>query len=187
MRARAWIPFALVTSLVFGAPLTGAQAPAFLDAARPNVDRPNLDAIAKINEEANARSQIMDVLSFLTDVYGPRLTGSPNLRAAADYAATKLTEWGIHDPRLEPWGPFGRGWTNERFSAHVVEPQAYPLIGYPLAWTPGTPGTITGEAVVVTMTSESDFDAWRGKLKGAFVFVSPLRDVRASFQPLAPP
>jgi hypothetical protein len=144
----------------------------------------DLDAIARIKDEALQRSQVMDVISYLTDVYGPRLTGSPNLKNAAAYAVDKLGEWGVSNPHLESWGPFGKGWANERFSAHVIAPQPYPLIGYPKAWTPGTSGTVTGEAVLATIESDQDLQEWRGKLRGKFVLMTPLRNVRAVFDPL---
>ena len=74
-------------------------------------DRADLDAIARIKDEALQRSQVMDLISYLTDVYGPRLTGSPNLKNAAEYAVGKMSEWGVSNPHLESWGPFGKGWS----------------------------------------------------------------------------
>jgi hypothetical protein len=127
----------------------------------------------------------MEIASYLTDVYGPRLTGSPTIRLAGDWAVKKLTEWGAADARLEDWGTFGRGWTNERFSAHVVAPRPFPIVGVPKAWTPGTNGALTGDAVYVPLSSEADFDAWKGKLKGKIVLATPMREVKASFDPLA--
>lgn len=147
-------------------------------------DEVDLDVVARIKDEALQRSQVMDVISYLTDVYGPRLTGSPNLKSAADYAVGKMKEWGVSNPHLESWGPFRKGWSNERFSAHVTAPQAYPLIGYPKAWTPGTNGTVTGEAVLAAIESDQDLETWHGRLRGKFVLVTPLRNVRAVFDPL---
>ena len=147
-------------------------------------DRVDLDAIARIKDEALQRSQVMDVISYLTDVYGPRLTASPNLKNAGDYAVGKLKEWGVGNPHLESWGPFGKGWSNERFSAHVTAPQPYPLIGYPKAWTPGTSGTVIGDAVLAPIESDQDLETWHGRLRGKFVLVTPLRNVRALFDPL---
>src|SRR2546430_1728762 len=109
----------------------------------------DLDAVYRIEEEAFQRPQVTEVISYLTDVYGPRLTGSPNHRAAGDWAVKKLGEYGLKNVHLEKWGPFGRGWVNERFYAHAVSPQAYPLIGYPKAWTPGTKGLVAGEALFI--------------------------------------
>jgi len=168
--------FVLVMALTLAGILASAQSQ----------DQPDLDAIHAIKEEAFQRSQLMDVLSYLTDVYGPRLTGSPNLKNAADYAVVKMREWGISTPGLEPWGPFGKGWSNERFSVHVIAPQPYPLLGYPKAYTPGTAGPVTGEAVLAPIASERDFDVWRGKLRGKFVLMTAPGDVAApSLEPLA--
>lgn len=147
-------------------------------------DEADLAAVSVIKEEAFQRSQLMDVLSYLTDVYGPRVTGSPNIKNAANYAVLKMREWGIGSAGLEPWGPFGKGWSNERFSAHVIEPQPYPLIGYPKAYTPGTDGPVTGEAVLAPIASERDFDIWRGKLRGKFVLMTAPAAVAASLEPL---
>ncbi|HEY7447863.1 MAG TPA: M20/M25/M40 family metallo-hydrolase [Vicinamibacterales bacterium] len=167
--------FALVIALTLAGILVQAQSQ----------DQPDLAAVNAIKEEALQRSQLMDVLSYLTDVYGPRLTGSPNLKNAASYAVGKMREWGISSPGLEPWGPFGRGWSNERFTAHVIAPQPYPLIGYPKAFTPGTNGPITGDAVLAPIVSERDFDLWRGKLRGKFVLMVAPGDVPAvSLDPL---
>lgn len=143
------------------------------------------DAFYKIKEEGFQRSQVMDTLSYLTDVHGARLTGSPNIRAAADWAMKKMTEWGLVNVKLEPWGPFGKGWVNERFTAHVVSPNAYPLIGYPMAWTPGTEGTVTAEATIAVIDTEADLEKFRGKLKGKIVLPTAMREVRAHFEPEA--
>lgn len=176
MHVRTARPFALFVSVaMLGLVTAVAQEP----------DRADLDAVYRIKDEAYQRSQVMDVMGYFTDVYGPRLTGSPNLKKAAAYAVTKLDQWGISRPRLEPWGPFGKGWSNERFSAYVIAPQPYPLIGYAKAWTPGTTGTVTAEAVLAAIESDRDLDTWRGKLRGKFVLMSRPRDVRASFEPLA--
>src|SRR5262249_46742272 len=116
----------------------------------------------------------------ITDVYGPRLTGSPNHRAAGDWAVRTLSEYGLKNVHLEKWGPFGRGWVNERFYAHAVSPQAYPLIGYPKAWTPGTRGMVGGEAIFVnlaTLRTEKDLESWHGKLRGKYVLITAMRDV----------
>ena len=80
---------------------------------------------------------------YLTDCHGPRLTNSPQYFAAADWVVKQLTEWGIK-AHQEKW-PFGRGWQYTHFSAHLIEPQYAPLIGFPQAWTTGTNGAVTGE------------------------------------------
>src|SRR2546427_7421932 len=78
-------------------------------------EKVDLDAIYRIKDEGLNRSQVMDTLSYLTDVYGARLTGSPQIKAAAEWTKKKLTEWELANVNLELWGPFGRGWANEKF------------------------------------------------------------------------
>src|SRR5215813_7292992 len=85
-------------------------------------DKVDLDAIYKIKDEGLNHSQVMDTTSYLTDVYGARLTGSPQIKAAADWVKKRLTEWELVNVNLETWGPFGRGWTNEKFTARVISP-----------------------------------------------------------------
>jgi hypothetical protein len=146
-------------------------------------EKVDLDAIYKIKDEGLNRSQVMDTLSYLTDVYGPRLTGSPQIKAAADWAKRKLTEWELVNVNLESWGPFGRGWTNEKFSARVVSSGgSFPVIAYPKAWTPGTNGIVEGEVVAAVMNNEQDFEKFRGKLRGKYVMISAMPDVQAEFQ-----
>src|SRR5262245_28392207 len=82
-------------------------------------EKVDLDAIYKIKDEGLNRSQVMDTLSYLTDVYGARLTGSPQIKAAADWAKKKLSEWELVNVYLEAWGPFGRDWAKEKFHACV--------------------------------------------------------------------
>jgi carboxypeptidase Q len=140
------------------------------------------DAIFKIKEEGFERSQVMETASYLTDVYGPRLTGSPNIKRAADWVVGRLAGWGIDGARIEPWGTFGRGWVNERFTAHVLTPTPWPLIGAPKAWTPGTKGQVTAEVVYAPMETEKDFESWKGKLRGKIVLPVPTREVNALFE-----
>jgi hypothetical protein len=140
-------------------------------------DRADAAAIQQIREEASTRSQLTSIVSTLTDLYGPRLTGSPNLKAAADYVIEKLKGWGLENARPELWGPFGPGWSNDRFSALAVSPLSFPLIAYPKAWTPGTTGDVHAEAVVGRIERDGDFETYRGKLRDKFVLTTPLRPI----------
>jgi hypothetical protein len=142
----------------------------------------DLYVVSRIKSEAFENSQVMETLSFLTDVHGPRLTGSPNYKVAAKWAADKMTEWGLVNAHLEPWGTFGRGWTAERFSIEMVEPQYMPMIAYPKAWTSGTNGPISGAPVLVQITSEADLDKYKGKLRGAIVMTQPAREAATHFE-----
>ena len=105
------------------------------------------DAMARIRDEGMNHSQVMETLSTLTEVIGPRLTGSPNLKRANEWTRDQLKCFGLTNAHLEAWGPFGRGWSLKRFSAQVIEPQTIPLIGYPNAWSPGLDKPLTAEVV----------------------------------------
>jgi carboxypeptidase Q len=146
-------------------------------AAQQAADKVDYDAIYKIKDEGFARSRVMEIESWLTDVYGPRLTNSPNFRKAGDWAVKELTEFGLSNVKLEPWGPFGRGWSNDKFYAEALTPTPFPIIGYPKAWTNGTNGLISGEAVLVDIQTDEDYARYQGQLRGKIVFVTPLREV----------
>src|SRR5579859_7747990 len=103
----------------------------------------------RIRKEETEHSQIMQTMHYLTDVYGPRLTGSPNLKAAEDWAVKQMTSWGFQNAHLEPWNFGSPGWMNERFSAYLVEPAHARLIGLPEAWTPSTNGPLTAEVMLI--------------------------------------
>jgi hypothetical protein len=139
-------------------------------------ERVDLGAVHKIREEALQNSKVMDHVFQLTDVYGPRLTNSPGFFGAADWVVKQLKEWGI-EGHQEKWGPFGRGWTYTHFSANLMEPQYAPLIGFPLAYSPGTNGTVTGEAMVANIAADTDFERYKGKLKGKIVFMGVGREL----------
>lgn len=143
------------------------------------------DPMARIRDEGLNRSQVMETLSYLTDVIGPRLTGSPNLKRANEWTRDKLASWGLTNTHLEAWGPFGRGWSLKRFSAQIIEPYAIPLIGQPKAWSPGFDTTFVGDVIYLDAKNESDLEKYKGKLKGAIVLTSPVRELRARFEPLA--
>ena len=130
------------------------------------------------------RSQVMQTLSYLSDVIGPRLTASPGMKRANEWTRDQLTKWGLQNAHLEAWGPFGRGWTLKRFSAQVTEPTAIPLIAYPKAWSPGLSSPLTADVVYFDAKTEADFEKFKGKLNGKIVLTAPLRDVSAHFESL---
>jgi carboxypeptidase Q len=132
-------------------------------------DQPDYDAIYKLKDEGFSRSQVMEIESYLTDVYGPRLTNSPNIKEARDWTLKKLREWQLANVKAEPWEPFGRGWSNEKFFAEMVGPRPFILIGYPKAWTPGTNGPVTADVVYAPITKEEDMGKFKGQLKGKLV------------------
>jgi hypothetical protein len=169
----------------------------------------NHEVNARVRQEGRDNSQIMRTMHYLTDVYGPRLTGSPNHKAAAEWAVKQMTEWGFANGHLEPW-EFGHpGWLNERFSGFIVSPVKDSLVGEVLAWTPSTKGTVTAEALQVVVPDrpvEAELAAWIAetapKVKGRIVLVgrhtivpvnltkAPLRrdydELRRQYDPNAP-
>lgn len=140
------------------------------------------DVIAKIKEEGQQRSKVMESVSYLTDVHGPRLTGSPITRRAGEWTKNRLSEWGLQNVHLESWGPFGRGWTLEEFTANMVQPDFSPLIAFPKAWSPSTPKAVRGEPIFLDAKTDAELDKYRGKLHRAIVMISPVREVKALFE-----
>ncbi|HYX30149.1 MAG TPA: M20/M25/M40 family metallo-hydrolase [Pyrinomonadaceae bacterium] len=160
--------------------------------------------IAKIKDEGMNHSQVMQTLSYLTDVIGPRLTASPGAKHANEWTRDTLAKWGLENAHLESWGPFGRGWTLKRFSAQVSSPMDIPLIAYPKAWSPnvkvmpeltllppkkGMPpppppvsNTVTAEVVFMDAKTEADLDKYKGQLKGKIVLISQPVEVKAMFE-----
>ena len=161
--------------------LAQTQQPAQTQQTAQTQPDPN-DPIQRIKDEGMNRSQVMATLSYLSDVIGPRLTASPGMKRANEWTRDQLTKWGLQNAHLEPFGPFGRGWTLKKFSAQVVEPLAIPLIAYPKAWSPGLNGPLTAEVVYVDARNEADLEKFKGKLKGKIVLTAPLREVPAHFE-----
>jgi hypothetical protein len=128
------------------------------------------------------RSQVMNTLSYLTDVIGGRLTNSPSMKRANEWTRDTMAKWGMQNAKLEAWGPFGRGWSLKNFSAQVVEPQAIPVIAYPKAWSPSTKGAVTADVVYLELKSDADFEKYKGKLNGKIVLISNERQLKADFE-----
>ena len=154
--------------------LIGAAAVPLLLIAAENVD---LSALNRIKTEAFEHSKVMDHMFYLTDVNGPRLTGSPNYQAAGDWAVARLKEYGLVNVKEEKWGPFGRGWANKHFEMAMVEPQYSPLTGVVVGWTAGTNGVVTGEPMMVNIAKEEDFAKYKGKLMGKIVMTQPASEL----------
>ena len=156
--------------LLLFAPLLLAQEP-----AQEKVD---LYTINRIKAEEFQNSKVMENAFYLSDVYGPRLTGSPGLKAAAEWAVRRMTEWGLANPNMEKWGPLRPGLDLRRTSApNMKDPQFSPLLAFPRPWTPGTNGPVSGEPIIAVLRTDADLDKFKGKLKGKIVLLedpSPL-------------
>ena len=153
--------------------------------AQTTVEKIDTATIDKIKEEGLQRSKVMESISFLTDVHGPRLTGSPLTKIAGEWTKDKLAEWGLENAHLESWGPFGRGWTLESCSVNLVEPHYTALIAHPKAWTPSTSKTIRSEPIYFDALTPEELEKYRGKLGRAIVLMSPPREIKALFDPPA--
>jgi hypothetical protein len=183
----------MTTSVFRNARWIGAAATLALTASLPLVaagEKIDYDAIAKIKQMGldPAKSQVMEIASWLTDVYGPRLTGSPNAQKAADWAALQMKAWGLQKVAIEPWTDrrdFARGWSNDKFYMHALSPDAFPIPGTPVAWTPGTKGLVRGDVALVTETTEADLQKYAGKLSGKWILIDPPPDVAAFWTALA--
>ena len=159
-------------------------------------EKVELATIHRIKDEAFNDSKVMDHLFYLTDVNGPRLTNSPGQRAASDWAVKNLKSWGIENARLEKWGTFGRGWSMSRFTMSLRQPTYAPLSGVPLAWSSGTKGMVSGEAVFAPLFTAQELERSeardpaklaariekyaaenKGKLKGKFVLLTEAREL----------
>jgi hypothetical protein len=166
---------------MLGVWLTGL-APAFAQDAA--------DINAKIRKEATENSQIMRTMHFLTDVYGPRLTGSPNLKAAGEWAIKQMTAWGFENGHLEAWDFGHPGWMNERFSGFIVSPVKDTLTCEVVAWTPGTNGPVTAQALQIVLPekpTQEEFTAYlatiKEKVKGRIVLAGRSQTVPVNLTP----
>ncbi len=156
-----------------------------LRAGSENINYPDIN---KIKAEGLQHSQVMELCSYLTDVYGARLTGSPAAMQAAEWVVTTMKSWGLSNVAIEPWvnrNGFDRGWTNDKFYMEVTAPEHFPVPGTPMGWTPGTNGLVSGEAALVTATTEEDLAEYKGLLKGKWVLLGAPPDVAAFWDPRA--
>lgn len=152
----------------------------------PAQEKPDSLMMEKIRDEGMNRSHAREILSWLTDVYGPRLTGSPEFNASAQWAKNTLTEWGLSNVHLESWGPFGRGWRLKKYSATIIGKQHQPLTSYPKAWSTGLGNKeVEGEVMYFNPETDSALETFKGKLKGKFVLMGNPIEVQAAFKPLA--
>lgn len=148
------------------------------------------DINARIRKEEADNSQIMRTMHFLTDVYGPRLTGSPNLKSAGEWAIKQMTAWGFENGHLEGWDFGHPGWTNERFSGFITSPVKETLTCEVLAWTPETSGPVTAQAyqmILPDKPAQEEFSAYlatqKDKVKGKIVLVGKHQLVAVSLTP----
>ena len=150
------------------------------------------DMLGRIRKEAMERSQIMKTMHMFTDVYGPRLTGSPNHKAAAEWAVKQMTAWGLENAHLEPWDFNHPGWQNERLTAHLISPVKDPLVCEVLAWTPSTKGTVLAKAYQLILPERPTqeqltmfFNSNKTKVRGRIVLVGRPATIAINLNPPA--
>jgi carboxypeptidase Q len=151
-------------------------------------ERIDHNAYWRIRQEATTNSQILRTAHVLTDRYGPRPTGSPNLKAAGEWAVRQLESWGLQNGRMEPWEWGNPGWLNERLAAHIVSPVKDPLVAEALAWTPGTNGPVKAAAVQITLPTRptkdelaAHLDTLKDAVRGKIVLVGLHQQVAVTF------
>lgn len=142
----------------------------------------DLDALGRIRDEGFHRSQVMALVGHLTDSIGPRLTGSPQMKTADDWTQAKFREWGLANVHLEPW-EFGEGWSFTRAEVRMTAPAPAVLAALPKAWTPGTSGVATGQAMFLEIEKLEDLEAHKGELAGKILFLNKAPEAK---DPAAP-
>ena len=143
----------------------------------PSTETVNWEVMSQIRNEGFHNSKVMEIEGQLTDVIGPRLTGSPNMKRANDWTRDQFTEWGLVNSHLEGF-PFGRGWSNEYTEVRMVAPQASPLLTYPKAWTVSTNGVLRAPVVRVKLATQADLDKNKGQLAGKIVLNGEMREIK---------
>ena len=143
----------------------------------------SLSIVELVKKHGIEQGQVMDIASNVCDVYGPRLTGSPMLDKATEWAQKQLKDWGMSNVHLHEWGPFGRGWQMDHFEMHAHDPNYWTVLAYPKAWSPSVKGT--GEVVYLQVDAVEDLEQYKGKLSGKFVMMDTIRNVDEPFKGLA--
>lgn len=176
---RGWVVCAWLLPILFGFVISGFGE---------EIDRERragaIEIHSRLREIASQDSRVMQLLSYLSDAIGPRLTGSTQLSRASEWARERFQSWGLQNSRLEPWGHFGRGWELERLRLELVKPYYLPLIGQARAWTPGTKGIVRSRPIAVTIDDDSDFARYIGRLQDRIVLLGPPPEVSLPDTPM---
>ena len=159
-----------------------------LTAAQQSVQ--SLNTNERIRTEAADNSQIMRTLHYLSDVYGARLTGSPNYKAAADWTIKQMKDWGFDNVHLEPWSFGHSGWRNERASGFIIAPGKDNLTFEVLSWTPGTNGLVRGQAFQLILPEKPTqaeltnyFNGIKNQIAGKIILVGKPAVIPVNFDP----
>lgn len=155
-----------------------ATALLFIAATAFAAETPDLQMQTRIREEGFRNSKVMEIASGLTDFIGPRLTGSPNMKRANEWTRDQLTEFGLSSAHIEPWGPFGHGWSYDYCSVRLISPDIAQLWALPRAWTPSTTGAVRGVPVHVKLETKEDLEKNKGKLAGKIVLLGDEQEMK---------
>jgi len=153
--------------------------------AQENVDH---TVIGRIKEEGFQHSQVMETVSWLSDVYGPRLFASPGYLEAAEWAKKEMGKWGLQNVSLDTLDGNFRGWSVQSFSMEMLEPKYTRIVSYPKAWTSSTDGEVSGTPIILSVESRDgiplldSLQKFHGKLTGKIVFVDIGKKVKPSFE-----
>jgi carboxypeptidase Q len=166
----------LIRPLAAAAFVAALAAPAVPAAAQVIQERVDLAIVQRIRDEALNHSQADSVLLYLSDVIGPRLTGSPQILQANNWTAQKLREWGLQNVVVEPWDSlFGRAWERVSYAGRILTPFVQPLNATPQAWSGSTrdergrPATVTCNVLRLQIADTADYAQYAGRLRGACV------------------
>src|SRR6476659_1213576 len=149
-------------------------------AQNENIDQA---VMSRIRKEGLENSKVMDIAFHVTDASGPRLTGSPGFMRAATYAKEQLSQWGLTNSMLDPWGGFGKGWELQKSYVAMTSPWYKSLEAYPKAWTGGTNGLHNAGVMLITAKDSAGLDAYRGKLAGKILILERNDSYKLSFKP----
>jgi hypothetical protein len=158
--------------------LIAITIPAFVAAQD---DTPDPAMVQKIRNEGLNNSQVMEIVFYLTEASGPRLNNSPGYMRAANWAKNKLTEWGLQNARLEPWGEWGKGWELQRSYMALSAPYYKPIIAFPKTWVYGTKGLKNADIILVTAKDSAELDTYKGKLKGKVIILPRVDTLRPTY------
>ena len=125
----------------------------------------DLEVVSQIREEGLHNSDLPNTLSYMTDVLGARLTNSDDMYRAQEWAVEKMQAIGLENIEIEPFMDYGVSWDNTYFSLHLLEPDYQPMLGYPIAHTPGTMGKKQLDTVIAKIRTKSDLKKYKGKFK----------------------
>jgi len=138
--------------------------------------------VRKIRDEGLNHSKVMETAFYLTDVSGPRISGSPELKHAQDWAVNQLKSWGMVNAKREPWGKFGKGWEVQKNYVAMTAPYYHALVAIPKAWTPGTNGAISGDVILMKVDTTADLDKYKGKLQGKIIIFDTKPGVERTYK-----